>query len=83
MRNINEFDPSYLLNKIFIVKRRDKIKASPGCGEALMTTLEVAKSIEQIIVNDNQRHNIESIERYRIPVIYHIEKESTFIALEP
>lgn len=83
MINVCDFDPSYMLNKVFIVKRRDDKKASQGCGEALTTTLEVAKSIDQIMGNDDQRCNIESIERYRIPVIYHIEKESSFIVLEP
>lgn len=83
MENINDFDPSYLLNKVFIVKRRGERKASQGGESVLITTIEIAKSIDQLITNDDQRHNIESIEQSHMPVIYHRDKESAFLVLEP
>ena len=75
MKNINEFDPSYMLNKVFIVKRRKDKKSE--------TTLEVAESIEQIIANDAEKYSIESIKHIHVPLIYHRDKKCVFIVLKP
>jgi len=75
MKNINETDYSYVLNKVFVVKRSKDKKYE--------TTLEVAKSIEQIIANDDERHSIESIKHIHVPLLYHRDKKSTFIVLRP
>jgi len=75
MKNINEFDHSYMLNKVFMVKRRKDKKSE--------TTLEVAKSIEQIIANDDEKHSIESIKHIHVPLLYHRDKKSAFIVLKP
>lgn len=82
MENIIDFDPSYLLNKVFIVKRRDRKKQIPKQdGDTLVTTLEIAKSVEQLVANDEEKHDIQSIEQNHMPVIYHRDKESIFVVL--